>query len=98
MQNLRVDAEKAILVGLGTPGAEEEARDSMAELARLAESAGAEVMGSEIQFRKRPDPATWFGSGKVDEIAAQAREKGCTLVVTDDELKPSQQRNLEEAL
>jgi GTP-binding protein HflX len=81
------------------PGSPEgEAEASLAELERLAESAGARVLGSLLQARRGLDPATYIGSGKVELLKAKAEELGADLVVFDDELKPSQQRNLEEAL
>jgi GTP-binding protein HflX len=91
--------EQALLVGvaLPDPGPEAEER-SLDELARLAESAGARVVGRSIQARRSPDAATYVGSGKVNELDAQRKELGAELIVFDDELRPSQQRNLEAAL
>ena len=92
-------AEAAILVGVSLPETPQgEAQASMDELARLAQSAGATVAGSLLQARRGIDPATYIGSGKVELLKAQAEALGASLVVFDDELKPSQQRNLEEAL
>ena len=71
--------------------------ESLEELSLLARSAGARVVGSALQERRRPDPATLIGRGKVDEIAARSREAGADVIVFDDELSPAQQRNLEEA-
>jgi GTP-binding protein HflX len=90
--------ERALLAGLVTPGREVEAGVSLDELARLAESAGAEVAGRSLQARRAPDPATYVGSGKVEVLKALAESTGAGLVVFDDELRPSQQRNLEDAL
>jgi GTP-binding protein HflX len=90
--------ERALLLGMSLQGQAAAAEDSMQELARLAESAGAEVLGFQQQQRRAPDPATYFGEGKVAEIKRAALELNCSLLVVDDELKPSQQRNLEEAL
>lgn len=92
-------AEGAWLAGVALGGQDlAEARRSLDELARLAESAGAVVVGRSLQARRGPDPATYLGSGKVQELGAQAQAAGADLVVFDDELKPSQQRNLEAAL
>ena len=90
--------ERALLLGLALPGSEEETAESMLELQRLAETAGAEVVDSVVQRRKSPEPATYFGEGKVEEIKLLAEEKDCLLLVVNDELRPSQQRNLEEIL
>ena len=91
-------AERALLVGVVAPEGEADAEGSIAELGRLAESAGAEVVGVSLQARKAPDPATYIGSGKVRDLKELAAERGAGLVVFDDELRPGQQRNLEEAL
>jgi GTP-binding protein HflX len=92
-------AEGAVLVGVTLPGAPPgEAEASLAELERLAGSAGAQVLGSLLQARRGIDPATYIGSGKVQLLKDKVEALGADLVVFDDELKPSQQRNLEEAL
>jgi GTP-binding protein HflX len=72
--------------------------DAVAELALLADSAGAEVVGTVLQERKRRDPATLIGRGKVTEVAALAAARGADVVIFDDELSPAQQRNLEDEL
>ena len=70
----------------------------MDELQLLARSAGAEVVGSVIQERKRPDPATLVGRGKVEDIRGLSEARDVNLVVFDEELSPAQQRNLEGAI
>jgi len=72
------------------------AEESLAELRELAESAGAEVVGTTVQRRPRPDAATLIGEGKLAELAALAR--GVDLVLFDNELTATQQRNLERAV
>ena len=72
--------------------------ESMAELGRLVETAGGRVVGATTQRRVKIDPATYIGSGKVEEIVAARAETGYTLVVFDDALSPSQQLALENAL
>ncbi len=72
--------------------------ESVEELAELARSAGAEVLGSTIQKREKADPATLIGRGKVDEVKAWASEAKADFVLFDENLSPSQQRNLERAL
>jgi GTP-binding protein HflX len=71
---------------------------SLEELALLAKTAGAEVVGSTKQRLDYFQPSTYIGKGKIQEIVAGQEELGYTTVVFDDELKPSQQRNLEDAL
>ncbi len=87
--------ERAVLVGLRV-GADE--NDTLQELARLAETAGATVGDVIVQHRPRPDPATCVGAGKVEEVRARAQACGADLVIFDHELSPAQQRNLERAL
>jgi GTP-binding protein HflX len=98
--------ERVFLVGLGKkrpgrlPGVEagQAERESLLELAELARSAGAEVTGSMLQMRERPDPATLVGEGKLEEIEIEARMHNAPLVIFDTNLTPTQQRNIEEAL
>lgn len=71
---------------------------ALEELARLAESAGASVAGVVVQRRVRPHPATFVGSGKLEEIHVRVRETGADVVIFDDELTAAQQRNLERSL
>jgi len=82
----------------GSSRFEVDVESSLAELALLASSAGASVVGSTYQFREAPDPATYIGRGKLEEIARLCPEIGVDLVIFDDELTPAQERNLEEAL
>ena len=68
---------------------------SLAELERLAQTAGAEVVATTFQRLESPNPRTFIGSGKVDEVAQLCRSYAADLVIFDDELTPSQQSNLE---
>lgn len=70
----------------------------MEELAELGRTAGAEVVGTDIQRRSRVDPALFFGRGKVAEVKQLRDSLAFDLVITNDELSPRQQRNLEEEL
>ena len=91
-------SRRAFLVGLilpGQPGYVVE--EHLDELAQLADTAGAEVVGRAVQARKAPDPATSIGKGKAEEVAAAARELGADLLIFDDDLSGSQAKNLEEA-
>ncbi|MDQ7843601.1 MAG: GTPase HflX [Armatimonadota bacterium] len=88
--------ERAVLIGVH---GENSARDpEMEELARLADSAGAEVVGTLVQHRRRPAPATFLGAGKVDELRVLCLRTDADLVIADHELTPVQQRNLERLL
>ena len=91
--------EKVFLVAVDTgddPGWH--AEDSLAELASLAETAGAEVVGAEWQNRRHVDPNWYVGKGKAEELVAARTETGFDVLVADDELSPGQQRALEELL
>jgi GTPase len=79
-------------------GATLSADDSIEELEELARTAGAEVAGRLMQKLDHPDPATFIGKGKVEELRDLIAAEGADLVIFDEELTPSQQRNLENAL
>ncbi|TRY26791.1 GTPase HflX [Brevibacillus sp. LEMMJ03] len=90
--------ETAILVGCFLDNRDaERARLSMEELHELARTAGVEVLDVVTQNRERIDPAWYLGSGKIQEIAHRARELDVDLVIFNDELSPSQTRNLDTA-
>jgi GTP-binding protein HflX len=72
--------------------------DSLAELGRLAETAGVQVVATLEQRLERPNPATLIGSGKVAELVALRADTGVQIVIFDDELSPAQQRELERAI
>ena len=91
-------AERAFLVAADLPKALLPAEESLAELAELAKTAGAEVVGSSTQRMEHPAVATYIGSGKVDEVVEQRQRLDANVVIFDDELSPSQQRNLEKSL
>jgi len=91
--------ERILLVGVATSGRERQVvNDQLDELASLVDTAGALVVHREIQVRERPDPATYIGKGKVEELAALSESFDVDTVVFDDELTPGQQRNLEKVL
>ncbi len=75
-----------------------EVDDHLDELARLTETASGAVVAREVQERRLPDPATFIGRGKADEIAGTVRERRADVVIFDDDLSPAQVRNLEEIL
>jgi GTPase len=74
------------------------AEDSLIELAELSRSAGGEVLGSVLQRSPKADPATLIGKGKIEEARALAIGSGATCVIFDNDLSPTQLRNLEQAL
>jgi GTP-binding protein HflX len=76
-------------------GSAADVRESLAELAELATTAGAEIVGEGIQKLESPSPATFIGKGKAEEFAALCRQNTVDTVVFDDELSPAQSRNLE---
>lgn len=87
--------ERAVLVGVERPGLKWPLASSLAELERLADTAGAETVAVTTQRLDAPNPRTFVGSGKAEEIADLARAHAADLVIFDDELTPSQQSNLE---
>src|SRR5256712_5039715 len=89
--------ERAYLVALDLPRSRFEGEDSLNELATLVEAAAAVVVGRTLQQRRAPDPRTWVGKGKAEEIGREVARLRADLVVADDELRPAQQRALEEA-
>ncbi len=94
---LTAPPERAFLVAVDTgedPGWT--AEESINELAALADTAGADVVGAEWQNRRHIDPHTYVGRGKVAELVAAKGETGYTVLIADDELSPAQQRTLEE--
>ncbi len=90
--------EKAILVGVDRGDSAWSCDDSLAELARLAHTDGAEVVLTMKQRLDSPVPKTFIGKGKVEELVGYVRELGADVVIFDDELTPSQQSNLEKAV
>ncbi len=90
--------EKVVLVGVYSQGNQEDAEISMKELAALCETAGAEVLDGVLQRKPHPDPATYLGRGKTQELAEIVQAVGADTVVADTELAPSQRRALEDAV
>lgn len=94
----QLQLERVVLVGVWTEGTIKDAENSLAELKALAETAGSEVLEGLIQRRDKPDPATYIGSGKVNELKQVVVSTGADTVVCDGELSPSQLRQLEDKL
>jgi GTP-binding protein HflX len=97
-EQLKVVAEKAVLVQVQLPGRHVDPDDPLEELRSLAETAGASVVGELVQKRQKPRGATYLGKGKVQELAALVGMTGGTLVIFDNDLLPRQIRALEEDL
>lgn len=99
MFDTKPPAEKAILVGIHTPGAPEwEVHYSLDELSSLADTAGVATLDTCWQSREKPHPATYIGKGKVEEVRDLAEALGADVVIFDTELSPAQLKNLEKAL
>lgn len=79
-------------------GARQHVEEHLQELERLADTAGAEVVGSLTQLLDRPNPSTYLGAGKLEELTALATERDASLLIFDDELSPSQAKNVEDAV
>lgn len=92
--------ERAVLVAVEQPrrASPLEAEDSLAELARLSETAGVEVAARVLHNLRSVHAGTFLGRGKVEELRLLAQSVGATVVIFDDELSPAQQRNLEKLL
>ncbi len=98
MINTAREVEKAVLVGVIHPGQNEaEVKDYLNELEFLAKTAGAVTLNKFIQRIVSINSGTYIGEGKVDEIAVYVAENNADLVIFDDDLSPSQLRNLEKA-
>ena len=94
-----IEAEKAVLVGVSTPSTGyEKVNEYLTELAFLVETAGGVPVKKFVQNLPYPDSRTYLGSGKLDEVGAYISENDISLAVFDDELSPSQIRNIEQVL
>ena len=91
VQTVADDRERAVLMGI-------ESRESLEELRRLAETAGAEVVGSFLQKRDKPDNALFIGKGRAEELARDCQALEADVCIFDEELAGVQARNLEEVL
>ena len=89
--------ERVILVGISERNGDD-TESSLAELAELAATAGAEVVGTVIQNLEHMHPGTYVGTGKLEEIRDMIWEKEATGIICDDELSPIQMRNMEQVL
>ena len=95
----RTIREKIVIVGVTLDGHDDDqTQESLDELERLVDTAGADVVARLTQRRHAPDPATYIGKGKVDELKATCLALDADTVVFDNELAPAQQYNLEKTL
>ncbi|GIT80008.1 GTPase HflX [Leifsonia sp. LS1] len=90
--------ENVVLIGVYSQGTLQDAENSMRELAALAETAGAVVLDGLLQRRPHPDPSTYLGRGKAEELAGIVAALGADTVVADTELASSQRRALEDVV
>ncbi|HYG57545.1 MAG TPA: GTPase HflX, partial [Symbiobacteriaceae bacterium] len=100
-ENVQQQARRAFLVGVELPARKQggwNAAESLDELERLVDTAGAVVVGRELQNRRSPDVATYIGSGKAEEIEEIRRHLEFDFAIFDVELSPVQQRNLEQTI
>ena len=95
------EINRAVLVGLNCPGLSDEenaGEESLKELAALLDTAGGTCLGTVLQNKNSPDPRTFIGEGKAEEVKELVRTLGADLVIFDNPLSPSQQRALTETL
>lgn len=90
--------ENVVLIGVYSQGSQADAENSMRELAALAETAGARVLDGLLQRRPHPDPSTYLGRGKAEELRHVVAAVGADTVIADTELAPSQRRALEDVV
>ena len=97
-QNKEQKRDYAVLVGLRSPvlGADSADEESLAELGALVETAGGEPVGVILQSREKPDPHSFIGEGKVEEVKRMVENGDATMVIFDNDLSPSQIRVLTE--
>jgi GTP-binding protein HflX len=90
--------ERVVLAAVWTDGTQEDADNSLRELAALAETAGSDVLAGVMQRRQRPDTGTYLGKGKAEELRDIVLAEGADTVICDTELTPSQRRALEDVV
>jgi GTP-binding protein HflX len=98
--SLEPPVERALLVGapLKRSSARHHVDEHLQELERLADTAGAVIVGGLTQNLDRPHPATYLGKGKIDELRTRVEEKDASLIIFDDQLSPAQGNNIEKAV
>lgn len=96
VENRQLRIENVVLIGVYSKSTTDDAENSLRELSALAETAGAVVLDGMLQRRPAPDPATYFGKGKAQDLAELVAALGADTVIADNELSPSQRRALED--
>ncbi len=94
----RPATNEAVLFGIVPPGDPRTAAESLHELQLLAGTAEFQVAGCMVQHRRQPDPHSYMGTGKLDELADVVKLARCSAVICDDSLTPNQARNIEDAV
>ena len=98
MQKNSAKREKAFLVGTVLRGITlSQVEEQLEELKFLAETAGADTLSISTQNRNKPDPATFIGKGKVERIIHQSKELECNIIIFNDDVTPTQIKNLQKA-
>jgi len=97
-EQLSVSKEKAILAGLLLPGDGLDPHDPLGELRSLADTAGAVVVDELMQKRSKPEAGTFMGRGKIDELASMVKLHGANVVIFENDLSPSQIKNIEQTV
>lgn len=95
-ENIKVQAEKTVLAALRLPDSTYDQRDSFGELRELAAQSGAVVVGEIEQRRDRPEPGTYMGKGKVEELRDLCAEVDASCIIFDHDLSPNQIGNIQE--
>ncbi len=97
-ETLKVEAKRAVLVGMIPHGSQLAKDHFLDELSGLVKTAGCEVVGRLVQVKDKPDPATYLGKGKIEELHQLMQSTDAELAVFDNTLSPSQGKNIEEAV
>ena len=98
MQKNSAKREKAFLVGTVLRGITlSQVEEQLEELKSLADTAGADTLSISTQNRNKPDPATFIGKGKVERIINQSKELECNIIIFNDDVSPTQIKNLQKA-
>jgi GTP-binding protein HflX len=95
-ENLEVHAKRAVLAAVLEPSPFLDKERALDEIQGLAETAGARVVGKMVQVRETPDPGTYMGRGKLEELRALTESTGADLILFDNMLSPAQGKNVEE--
>ncbi|MBX3437358.1 MAG: GTPase HflX [Planctomycetaceae bacterium] len=96
-EELKVQAKRTVLVGVLTPRERAQQEAALDEMTGLVETAGAQVVGTLVQVRDKPDPATYIGKGKVEELTQLIEQVDAELIAFDVNLSPAQGKAIEEA-